>query len=230
MQTVQNHSGRGRPVNTAAQHQALRRSIIQATRAVFIQVGYHGLSVELILAQCGLSRPTFYKYFRNTDEAIDIVVREANEQLIDGMTQAVSHAEGLFEQVDIALAAWRKWGDDMGPLLRPLFSELHDPRSPASRIRLRTLETIENKLVQAVVLAGMPSPSKILLQALINGVEFLGYRFQLETPKDEASWQQTRSAMLRMALGLLASEDQISQALALARQFGNNFTTSEMAA
>ncbi len=230
MQTVQNHSGRGRPVNTEAQHQTLRRSIIQATRAVFIQVGYHGLSVELILAQCGLSRPTFYKYFRNTDEAIEIVVREANEQLIDGMTQAVSQAVGLFEQVEIALVSWRKWGDDMGPLLRPLFRELHDVHSPASRNRLRTLEVIENNLLQAAVLAGMPKPSKILIQALINGVEFLGYRFQLETPKDEVSWQQTRSAMLRMALGLLASEEQWGQALDLARQLGIDLKPSEKAA
>lgn len=228
MQTVQNHSKRGRPVKSEVQQEALRRTIIQATREVFIQVGYHGLSVELILAQCALSRPTFYKYFRNTDEAIDIVVREANEQLIDGMMQAVSQATGLFEQVEIALSAWRKWGDDMGPLLKPLFNELHDAHSPASRNRLRTLAVIENNLIQAAVLADMPKPSKILIQALINGVEFLGYRFQLETPKDEASWQQTRSAMLRMALGLLASEDQLSQAVALARQLGIDLNPSEM--
>ncbi len=229
MQTVQNTSGRGRPIKSEVQQEALRRTIIQASREVFIEVGYHGLSVELILAKCALSRPTFYKYFRNTDEPIEIVVREANEQLINGMTQAVGQAAGLFEQVEIALSAWRKWGDDMGPLLRPLFNELHDAHSPASRNRLRTLEVIENNLLQAAALAGMPKPSKILIQALINGVEFLGYRFQLETPKDEASWQQTRSAMLRMALGLLASEQQWSQALDLARQLGIDLNTSEIA-
>jgi AcrR family transcriptional regulator len=227
LQAVQNYSGRGRPVKSAVQQEQLRRAIILATREVFIEVGYHGLSVELILAQCGLSRPTFYKYFRNTDEPIEIVLREANDQLINGMMQAVGQADGLFEKVEIALSAWRKWGDDMGPLLRPLFSELHDVHSPAARNRLRTLEVIESNLVQAALQAGMAKPSKILIAALINGVEFLGYRFQLETPKDEASWQQTRAAMLRMAFGLLASEAQWSQALVLARQFGINLDTTE---
>lgn len=227
MQTAEKYSGRGRPVKSDLQQEEVRRKIIQATRQVFIEVGYHGLSVGLILAQCALSRPTFYKYFRNTDEPIEIVLREANDQLINDMTQAVSGAVGLFEKVEIALSSWRNWGDDMGPLLRPLFSELHDEHSPASRNRLRTLEVIEGNLVQAAVLAGMPRPSKILVQALINGVEFLGYRFQLETPKDEASWQQTRTAMLRMAFGLLASEDQWSQATVLARHFGIDLSTSE---
>lgn len=230
MQTVQNASGRGRPVKSEVQQEKLRRTIIQATREVFIELGYHGLSVELILAKCGLSRPTFYKYFRNTDEPIEIVLREANEQLVNQMLEAVSQAEGLFAQVDIALLSWRKWGDDMGPLLRPLFNELHDQHSPASRIRLRTLAVIESSLVQAAALAGLPKPSAILIQALINGVEFLGYRFQLETPKDEANWQQTRTAMLRMALGLLASEEQWSQAPLLARQFGISLNTSEITA
>lgn len=229
MQTTQNYSGRGRPVKSDVQQEEVRRRIIQATREVFIAVGYHGLSVELILAQCALSRPTFYKYFRNTDEPIEIVLREANDQLINGMTQAVSKAVGLFEQIEIALSTWRQWGDDMGPLLRPLFGELHDKHSPAWHNRLRTLEVIENNLVQAAVLAGMPRPSKILIQALINGVEFLGYRFQLETPKDEVSWQQTRSAMLRMALGLLASEKQLGEAVGLARQFGIDLNPSESA-
>lgn len=227
MRATQNYSGRGRPVKSVEQQEEVRRKILHATREVFIEVGYHGLSVELILAKCALSRPTFYKYFRNTDEPIEIVLREANDALINGMTQAVSQAQGLFEKVEIALSSWRKWGDDMGPLLRPLFGELHDEHSPASRNRLRTLEMIEGNLVQAAVLAGMPKPSKILIQALINGVEFLGYRFQLETPKDEVSWQQTRSAMLRMALGLLASEEQLGAAVALAKQFGIDLSTSE---
>jgi TetR/AcrR family transcriptional regulator len=229
LQTTQNYSGRGRPVKSDVQHEEVRRRIIEATRKVFIAVGYHGLSVELILTQCALSRPTFYKYFRNTDEPIEVVLREANDQLIHDMTQAVSRADGLFAQIEIALLAWRKWGDDMGSLLRPLFGELHDRHSPAWHYRLRTLKVIENNLIQAAVLAGMPRPSRILIQALINGVEFLGYRFQLETPKDEVSWQQTRSAMLRMALGLLASEQQLGEAVGLALKLGIDLNPSESA-
>ncbi|HET8705394.1 MAG TPA: TetR/AcrR family transcriptional regulator [Pseudomonadales bacterium] len=218
---------RGRPPKTDDEQELIRRRIIAATRDVFIQEGYHGLSVELILARCGLSRPTFYKYFRHTDEPIEIVLREVNDQLIDSMTDAVSTTQGFFAKIEVAINVWRQWGNELGPLLKPLFSELHDVHSPASKHRARTINALAERIMEAVEQEGKPRPARMLVDALINGVEFLGYRFQLETPRDEASWRQTRSAMLRMTLGLLGSESEWQHAIPLANLLGIQLNPAE---
>lgn len=194
---------RGRPRKSDAEQEAVRRRIVAATKLAYINHGYHGLSVELILAKCGLSRPTFYKYFRHTDEPIEIILREVNNQLINTLAEATSASPNLLTKIEAALTSLRKWGNDTGPLLAPLFSELHDIHSPASKHRLRTFDKIVNGLIDAVETEEKTKPSRLLIEAFINGVEFLAYRFQLETMRDEASWNQTYAAMLRLAQSLL---------------------------
>lgn len=211
--------GRGRPPQGPEAQEALRQRLLDATRAVFTQVGYHGLSVEAVIAEAGLSRPTFYKHFRNTDEAIDLVIRAVNDSLINALIAVVAGAVGKdpFIVVEAGLNAWRQWGEDMGPMLRPLFAELHDAHSPASLHRRRTLDTAAAALMQVTEALGRSRPTRLQVDALLNGVEYLGYRYHLETPRDAASWKQTRDAMLRLTLALLGNADDWGHAPQLAQ-------------
>ena len=208
---------RGRPPAGPEAHAAVRQRLLDATGAVFAQVGYHALSVERVLAESGLSRPTFYKHFRNTDEPIDLVLREVNDRLIEGLLASVTGASNPYAAIEAALHCWRQWGEDLGPMLRPLFAELHDLHSPASRHRQRTLAILGEKLVTLIEGLGRPRPTRLQVDALLNGVEYLGYRFHLETPRDDASWKQTRDAMLRLALGLLGNTHEWQHAAQLAQ-------------
>lgn len=207
----------GRPPKTEADVQQMRRRIIDATRAVFAEKGYHDLSVELVLIESKLSRPTFYKYFRSTEEPIKQVLAEVNQQLIDALIKAVVEAPDPIGKLDAALVAWRDWGTALGPMLKTLFSELHDKHSPASRHRLHTLKILAENLGTLIHALGRERPSRLQLDALINGIEYLGYRYHLETPADTVSWKETRDAMLRMAIGLLASQADWSEASTLAQ-------------
>lgn len=199
----------GRPRKSEPEREALRRQILNATRDVFTRVGFHGLSVELVLAEAQLSRPTFYKYFRSVDEPIDQVLAEVNQQLIDALMSKVMHTDTPLARFDAALLAWREWGRDLGPLLRPLFAELHDASSPASRHRRQTLAILANGLDWLVQMSGYPKPSRLRIDALLNGVEYLGYRFHLETDGTDHDWKQTRDAMLCMAVGLLTTPENL---------------------
>ncbi len=183
----------------------------------FAQTGYHGLSVERVLEEAQLSRPTFYKHFRNVDEAVEEVLRDVNDRLIEALIAQVAGARDPFAAIESALGCWRRWGDELGPMLRPLFAELHDPHSPASRHRKRTLAILGERLGTQIEELGRSRPTRLQLDALLHGVEYLGYRFHLETPRDDASWKQTRDAMLRLALGLLGTTDDWRDAVPLAQ-------------
>jgi TetR/AcrR family transcriptional regulator len=211
---------RGRPPQSAAEQDAARARILDATRAVFASVGYHGLSVELVLAEAGISRPTFYRYFRNVDEAIDRVLRDVNERLIDSLTDAVRVEDAPLAVLEAGLSAWLAWGDALGPMLRPLFAELHDPRSPASRHRLWTLGILTERVSSVAERLGRARPAPLLVDTLLNGIEFLGYRHHLAASGGAASRKATRDAMLRLALGLLGTEAEWARAVPLARELG----------
>lgn len=208
---------RGRPPAAPEIHAAIRRRLLDATRAVFTRTGYHGLSVELVLAEAELSRPTFYKHFRNTDEPIGLVMEEVNDRLIMSLLSAAAGAIDPYAAIEAALEAWRHWGEEMGPMLQPLFAELHDPHSPASVHRRRVLDTLGQELVLLAERFGHPRPTRLQVDVLLNGVEYLGYRFCLETPRDPASWKQTRDMMLRLVLGLLGGPEEWTHAMQLAQ-------------
>jgi AcrR family transcriptional regulator len=194
--------------------------LLAATRTVFTRTGYHGLSVELVLAEAGLSRPTFYKHFRNTDAAVEEVIKGVNDALIAQLLAAVAGQRDPFAVLEAGLGVWRDWGHALGPMLAPLFAELHDAHSPASRHRKRTLDILGGELVKVIEALGRPRPTRLQVDALLNGVEYLGYRFHLETPRDEASWKQTRDGMLRIAFAMLGSEPEWQHALPLVRALG----------
>jgi TetR/AcrR family transcriptional regulator len=208
---------RGRPPAAPEAHAAVRQRLLDATQAVFAQSGYHGLSVEQVLTESGLSRPTFYKHFRNTDEAIEIVIQSINDRLIESLLAAVAGQRDPFAALEAGLNAWRQWGDSLGPLLRPLFAELHDAHSPASRHRRRTIAILGERLRELIATLGRNRPTQLQVDALLNGVEYLGYRFQLETARDDANWKQTRDAMLRLALAMLGNAHEWQHALPLAQ-------------
>lgn len=213
--------GRGRPRKTKAETDLIRHKLKQATALVYGEHGHHGLSVELILQAADLSRPTFYRYFRNAREALDAVLVEINERLIRQVTQAIELPGSPMDKVDAGLLAWRQWGDETGPALRAIFAELYDVQSPNHPHRQRVLSSFIQALQALAMQLGRPRFSDIQLEAFLFGVEYLGYRYHFgpdaRTPE---AWQSTRQAMIRLALGMLGSSAEWAVAPQLAASMG----------
>lgn len=197
-------SPRGRPRRTAEQTELTRQLIQQAGRQVMAEHGYHGVSVELILRSAGLSRATFYRYFNNAQEVLELVLQDVNDRLIEGVLTAIRQAPSPMQKVEAGLLAWRRWGEETGPLLSAIFAEMHDVHSPAHGHRQRVLAAVQTELNAAAVTLGRRPFDPLQVEAFVIGVEYLGYRFHFgpEGPTDGA-WARTRQAMLRMAIGLL---------------------------
>lgn len=197
----------------------VRARLLAATRTVFARVGYHGLSVELVIAEAGVSRPTFYKYFPGLDEVADRLVAQVNQDLVARLLQALAAAAAPVAAIEAAIAAWRQWGDDLGDFLRPFYAELHDPGSPVSRHRQRTIEQLSAQITESVVLLGRARPSALRVRTFLQAIEYLGYHYHLESARDAAAWAETREAMFRLALGLLGDAGDWDNAAGLARDF-----------
>lgn len=209
--------GRGRPPRSLKEVESIRRMIMDATACVFADHGYHGVSVELIVMAASISRPTFYRYFKNTDEVIELILKEANDRLIVDVITAMREAMGPLQKVEAGLLAWRRWGEQTGPLLRAIFAEMHSPDSPAAAHRQRVLDAITVELNRVMLALGRTELDPLRIGAFVIGVEYLGYRYHFGSEKpSEQLWVRTRQAMLRLAIGLLGGVHEWGQAPQLA--------------
>jgi AcrR family transcriptional regulator len=213
--------GRGRPPRSPAETEAVRAQIRQAAARVMAEHGYHGVSVELILRAAGMSRATFYRHFANTDEVIDLILRDANDRLVQQVVGAVHAADGPQQKVEAGLLAWRHWCEEAGPLLRTLYAEMHDTQSLAYAHRLRAIDVMKAEFNNAITHLGRPPLDPLQVETFIVGIEYLGFRYLFgEEPACEASWARTREAMLRLALGMLGGEREWGNARQLASLLG----------
>lgn len=216
--TLTRKRGRGRPPLSESQTQAIRDHIKWATATVFAEHGYHGVSVELIIQGGEISRPTFYRYFKNTEEVIELLLKEANDRLIDLVVSAVQQADGPLQKAEAGLLAWRRWGEETGPLLRAIFAEMHDLKSPAAAHRQRVLEAIGAELNQMARELGRQPFDPLQVESFVIGVEYLGYRYHFgPEPASEALWLRTRHAMMRLAVGMLGGAFEWGNARQLAQ-------------
>lgn len=188
---------RGRPPQSEAEQDAMRERILDGLMQAFAEQGSHKLRVEHVLEKAGISRPTFYKYFRTLEEPWLLAARRINDDLI-GAIRAATVGEG--DVVLLALAAveaYLDWGRRLGPLLQPLYVELYDPHSQVAELRLKTIRGIQHLIVDLITRDGRPVPRAIEAEGFIISVEYLVYRYLLRTARSDEDYAELRQAVLR---------------------------------
>ena len=61
--------------------QERRRQILQAAKAVFAELGYHGASINAIIERAQIARGTFYLYFESKAAVFDSILDQAMVEL-----------------------------------------------------------------------------------------------------------------------------------------------------
>ncbi|WP_280472289.1 TetR/AcrR family transcriptional regulator [Nocardia cyriacigeorgica] len=211
---------RGRPPQTKQQAEQVRSRIVLATAEVFSRTGTRGLSVAQIIEQAGIARPTFYRYFANATEPLLLVLDASNEGLVEGIRNALTvTAEGV--ELGIRLIdAFLDWARGHGPMLRPLFAELHDPASPVSGYRERALDEIRATVREKFSELGRPIPSPLDLDAALHVCEYVVYRISGASAEpgsepDPETVAAARVTMIRVVLATLGNTDDLNYAMEL---------------
>ena len=195
----------GRPPQTDEEQARARANIVRATALVFAEYGYHGISVARILEHAGIARPTFYRYFRNSDEPLRMALDEVGRELRDRIVTDVTAAEGDIPKVVAAIDAYLWWSGKHRSMLRSLYAGIHDPASPVSVRRPSTVQAMIDLLFREFEAAGRPAPERWVLDVYVNAVEFTCYQLYLETEATPADVAQARLVMLRMGVATLGS-------------------------
>jgi len=197
---------RGRPPQSAADAAAARARIVEATRTVFAEHGSRGLNVALIIERAGIARPTFYRYFNNAEEPLQLVLDASDMALVDGLQSALDAASDEIEMVLNGIEAYLDWARGHGPALRPLFAELHDASSVVSPHREKTLNMLRSRLIARFETLGRVAPPAIDIDVLLHAFEYVGFRVAMASPADDVDDAWARMTMARIALVLLGTE------------------------
>jgi len=195
---------RGRPPQSEADAAAARARIVEATAEVFAEHGSHGMSVALIIERAGIARPTFYRYFANAEQPLQLVLDSSDMALVDGLQRALDSADNEIDMVLRGIDAYLAWALGHGPALRPLFAELHDPSSPVSGHRETTLLMLRERLITRFAGIGRRPPPSVDIDVLLHAFEYVGFRVAMADSGD-ASVDWARTTMARIALVLLGT-------------------------
>jgi len=82
-----------------------RDKILDASYQLCTTYGFWSLKVEDILNNAGISRATFYKYFRNTNDVVDTLFEQELEKITEHIENAVAEETGPFEKLRAFLLA-----------------------------------------------------------------------------------------------------------------------------
>ena len=164
---------RGRPPKQDDQ-QSFDRLIIDAATAVCAIHGFYGTTVELILQEAGVSRPTFYRFFKNKEDVLKRMAVEINQELVNTVSLAVGNAKTVIEKIEAGVDAYIDWGIRRGEIVRVLYNALFDPAFPIPEIRQNTFRQLTWLFMSELKETDRPAFDPLFIDAIINTVEYLG--------------------------------------------------------
>ena len=200
--------GVGRPAASDPKGEQLRELILAAAGQDYADNGYHGSSVANILAISGVSRPTFYRHFKNRREVLDIVIGRVNDMLMDTVARKVENPKTLESVVDAAIDGYFEWAKICAPLVGPIYREIHDPASPACEHRRRVVAELVDLFGATLALLGHPTQDSLFYEALLNVIEQIGHAAFWPEMKSQQEIRKRRQIILGILVAsLLAAED-----------------------
>jgi AcrR family transcriptional regulator len=155
-------------------------AIVQAARALVRSMGYASLTVEDVLRRAGVSRSTFYFYFRNRTH---LLVHAGNSVMAELYEVAGRHYPDKDEYSRIVLAnveyllVWHRERELLGSLfaLALVDSEVQEFYA---RCRAEFERRISGRIARLISQSRIPEvPPDLLAATLSSMVEFAAYRF-----------------------------------------------------
>jgi AcrR family transcriptional regulator len=102
-----------------------KEKTVAKAREYFHTYGYRGASLSALIADIGISKPTFYNYFKNKEELFHTVMLETYNEFHYQYNQRVRTASNAMERLDIFITTF-DWFLSSYPIFRDLFKPGND--------------------------------------------------------------------------------------------------------
>lgn len=172
---------------------------------VFIERGIDDITVQDLLDAAGISRRTFYKYFRNKVDVLESLYKLAIDVMIVRFKAQIGHAATVDEAAEGLVDVFFGYHRDLGSVIRLMQEEAirsGSPLAPHREAGQRTLVTIVNEELRRIV--GRPL-DPLLVQALLWAMESTSINLLRSGVPDEQSLAHGREVLAGMARASFAA-------------------------
>ncbi|MCB9476829.1 MAG: TetR/AcrR family transcriptional regulator [Deltaproteobacteria bacterium] len=122
--------------------QLTRTRILQGSARVFAKKSMAEATVEDILQAAGVSRRTFYQFFKNKEETLDALYEVATDMLVTACRKAADSVDAPQEKFERAIEVFLSLQKAQGPLVSRIQAEAIRPDSRLAPRRAETMDRL----------------------------------------------------------------------------------------
>ncbi|MFT4262162.1 MAG: TetR/AcrR family transcriptional regulator [Nocardioides sp.] len=147
-----------------------RDRLLQTATEVFYREGVHGVGVDRVLAEAGVTRATMYRHFAGKEDLV-VAWLEAEDATIRGLFAQAASAGGtpaeLLEAVIDGIAADATRLHTRGCPFINASAEYPDPESPVRQVVRRHRAWFRETLTSLAEAADRPQPAQVAAQLVL---------------------------------------------------------------
>lgn len=187
-----------------------RAAILEGAAKVFARVGVRSASVADILAEAGVSRRTYYRFYANKEEALVALYRVGTDELLAACRRAVAKEVDPLRQVEQCIEAHLRNASVRGRLMFVLGGEAQRRESLLHARRMQVHAELVALFVGAAGALGYGRSDALLYRTLVLALEGVT-RIVLEEGDEgrkvsDANIDRARKVMTRLASAALAGD------------------------
>jgi AcrR family transcriptional regulator len=159
----------------------LRRRILDATGALFLEHGYEGLSMRQIAERIGYSATTIYRYYEDKDDLLFAVVQEGFLRFGKALAKAAQSSDDPRERLAALGRAYIEFGLRNPVYYRLMFMQRFDflfesraeQKAPMIDSFAVLRQSVEQAMQAGALKPGDPETTSIVIWSVVHGITSL---------------------------------------------------------
>ena len=204
--------GKRRRRKRGGQEYSPRSRILAGAARVFGERGFSKSSVEHILRAAGVSRRTFYRFFKNKEDVLVELFDTASLLLVQSIRSAAMVGRTPEQKIDNCIEVYLRGPQVAGPLFQVLNAEGSRPGSRLAERRAQAIEQIVDLLGRLIFDEQQRHVDPLLLHALIAGLEQVSRSVFARSPVSEAEFARAKRVMVHMFASCMNDDVPLAEA------------------
>ncbi len=182
----------------AAPALSVRSQLLMGAAEVFGTNGFADTSVEDVLRAAGVSRRTFYRFFRNKEELFDELAEAAAMMFLSLIQNAAALGKTPVDKLANCIEVYLRAPETAGPIFRVLQVESARPGSRHAARRQIIIDKLIELLADGIREEQGREVEPLMLRGLIGAVEAISLHVHETGSGDEETIQRAKTAMLEI--------------------------------
>ncbi|HUH04045.1 MAG TPA: helix-turn-helix domain-containing protein [Kofleriaceae bacterium] len=183
---------------------SIRSQILMGAAEVFGAHGYARTSVEDVLRAAGISRRTFYRFFRNKEELFDELADTAGMLFLQSIRNAATLGKTPEDKLANCVEVYLRAPQTAGPIFHVLRIEASRPGSRQAARRQVIIDALVGMISEGLRGEGR-TVDPLVLRGLMGAMEDISMHVFDQHPGDETAIAHAKAAMLHIMTSTLAA-------------------------